>query len=90
MDQKIKDLWNNNRIVFFLCIPLIALYFARNWLISLLVASGNKVVGDTTAQSDVLKQDEAVANTKADQIIADADKQAANKPAVDENWDQKK
>lgn len=90
MDQRIRDLWNSNKIVFFLLIPLIALYFARNWLIDLLVKNSNKTVSDTTAQSEALNLDETVANTKADQIVADADKQVADKPIVDEHWDQKK
>lgn len=89
MDEKIKALWQNNKIVFFLLIPLIALWFARNVIINLLVSSGNNIVGDTTAKSDVLKHDETVANTQADQIKADADKAAATKPAVGEDWNNK-
>lgn len=89
MDEKIKALWANNKIVFFLLIPLIALWFARNVLIDLLVSSGNKVVGDATQKSEALKSDQDVANAKADQIIKDADTAAKNKPAVDEDWDKK-
>lgn len=86
MDEKIKNLWNNNKLVFFILIPLIALWFARNILIDLLVSSGNKIVGDTTAKSDGLKHDQDVANTQADQIKADADKAASKKDPVGEDW----
>lgn len=86
LDEKIKNLWNNNKIVFFLLIPLIALWYFRNVIIDLLVSSGNKVVTDTTKKSDELKHDQTVANTKADQIIADADAAAAKKPLVGEDW----
>lgn len=89
MDEKIKTLWQNNKIVFFLLIPFIALWFARNVVIDLLVKSGNKVVGDATTQSEALKSTQDVANAKADQIIHDADQAAANKLAVDENWNKK-
>lgn len=89
MDQKIKDLWNNNKIVFFLLIPLILLWFFRNIIIGLLVDSGNKIVGDATQKSNELKSQQDVANAKADQIIADADKHAAEKPSVGEDWNKK-
>jgi len=89
MDEKIKSLWANNKIVFFLLIPLIALWFARNAIISLLVSSGNKVVGDATTKSDQLKQEETVANAKADQLKADADKARQDTPKADEDWNKK-
>lgn len=86
MDEKIKNLWNNNKIVFFLLVPLIVLWFCRNIIIGLLVDSGNKVVGEATTKSNELKGQQDVANAKADQIIADADKHAAEKPKVGEDW----
>lgn len=89
MDEKISNLWKTNKIAFFLLLIPIGLWFARNIIIDLLVKSGNKVVGDATTQSEVLKNESTVANTKADQIIADADAQAAAKPAVGEDWNKK-
>lgn len=89
MDAWIKNLWANNKIVFFLLIPLIALWFARNIIIGMLVDSGNKVVGDATAKSNELKTAEDIANAQANQIKADADAAAANKPAVGEDWNKK-
>jgi hypothetical protein len=90
MDEKIKALWVNNRILFFLLLPLIAVYFLRNWIISLLVDSGNKLVSDTTKKSDALKQEETVANTQAEQIKAQADAAPATTPVADEDWNKKK
>lgn len=86
MDEKIKALWQNNKIVFFLLIPLIGLWFARNIIIGLLVDSGNKVVGDATEKSNELKSSQDVANAQADQAKADADKAAAKKDPVGEDW----
>ncbi len=86
MDERIKNLWNNDKLEFFLLIPLIALYFARNVIIDLLVSSGNKIAGDATQKSDALKHDATVASTRADQIIQDANQAAANKPVVTEDW----
>lgn len=89
MDEKIKTLWQNNKLTFFLILPIIAIWFCRNVLISLLVSSGNKVVGDATEKSDQLKQEETVANTKADQIKADADKARQAMPVAGEDWNSK-
>ena len=90
MDDKIKALWANNKILFFLLIPLIALYFLRNWVISLLVDSGNKIISDTSKKNDELKSHEDAANAQADQIKADADKARNNTPVADEDWYKKK
>ncbi len=87
MNDKIKNLWNNNRLVFFLLIPFIALFFLRNILIDMLVSSGNKVVSDTSKKSDELKQESVVADTKANQIIEDADKARKDQPKVGQDWD---
>lgn len=91
MDERIKNLWANNKIVFFLLIPLIGLWFARNVIIGLLVDSGNKVVGDATQKSDALKHDQDVAAAQADQKKADADATAAASEAkpVGEDWNKK-
>lgn len=86
MDEKIKTLWANNKIFFFLLLPLIALWFARNFIISLLVDSGNKVVSDASRQSDGLKSEQDVANAKAEQLKEDADKARENTPKADEDW----
>ena len=91
MDEKIKSLWANNKIIFFLLIPLIALWFGRNLIIDLLVSNSNKTVGDTTGKSDSLKHDEIVANSQANQIKADADAQvtATKSDLVTEDWNKK-
>lgn len=89
MDEKIKNLWQNNKIFFFILLPLIALWFARNIVIDLLVSSGNKAVGDASEKSDKLKSEQDVANTKADQIKADADKAADHREPVGEDWNKK-
>lgn len=91
MDEKIKGLWAKNKLFFFLLLPLIALYFARNWITDILVDSGNKVVGDATDKSNELKHAQDVANAQANQLKADADAAAAagkNKP-VGEDWNKK-
>lgn len=89
MDDKIKALWANNKILFFLLLPLVLLAIFRNVLISLLVSSGNKIVSDSTAKSDELKTEADKANTQANQIIADADKKSEDKPTVTEDWNKK-
>lgn len=89
MDQKIKDLWNNNKVLFFLLIPLVAVWFGRNIIIDLLVSSSNKVVGDATGKSDKLTHESDAANAQANQIKAQADVTAAKKDPVTEDWNKK-
>lgn len=89
MDEKIKALWQNNKIVFFLLLIPIGLWFARNFIIDLLVDSGNKIVGETSDKSNQLKSEQDVANAKADQLKADADKARENTPKADEDWNKK-
>jgi len=90
IEEKIKSLWENNKLLFLLLLPILALVMFRNVLIDILVSSGNKKVGEATLASDQLKQEATVANTQADQIIKDADHADATKPTADENWNTKK
>lgn len=86
MDEKIKALWANNKIVFFLILPLITLWFLRSIVIDLLVSSANKTMNDTTTKDESLRHDQDTANAQANQIKADADKARENKPNVGEDW----
>ena len=86
MDEKIKNLWINNKVLFFILIPLIAVFFLRNIIIDLLISGGHKALDEAKKKSDELKNDSSVANTKANQIIEDANKASENKPKVTEDW----
>ena len=90
LDEKIKALWNNNKILFFLLLIPIGMWLARNFIIDLLVDSGNKVVGDATEKSNQLKSEQDVANAKADQIKdADSAAESDKSKPVGEDWHKK-
>lgn len=89
MDEWAKNLWNNNKIVFFLLIPVILLIFFRNVIIDLLIKDSRKIGNEAEEKDRKLSQDETKANTQANQIIADADKKSENKPEVGEDWNKK-
>lgn len=91
LEDKVTDIWNNHKWLFVLvAIPLVILKF-RSVIIELLVKDSRKILDDTTKKDDVLKQQQTAATTKADQIIADADKarkDSQNEP-VKEDWNKK-
>lgn len=90
MDKKIQDLWQNNKIVFFLLLIPIALWFCRNLIVDLLIGSSKKTMEKAEEKSKELEKESLVANTQADQIIKDADKAAVKKDEVTEDWYKKK
>jgi hypothetical protein len=86
MDQKLKDLWNNNKIVFFILLPLIAIWMFRNILIDLLIGSSHQLTQDATGKDQVLANEEAAAKAKAEQLQQQAAAAGQNKPEVGADW----
>lgn len=85
MDAWISALWNKNKIVFFLLLPIVVLYFCRNIIISLLVNSARKVSNEAKKQDEKLKDEQVDLNNKADNLRdnANSPKDTAEK---DEEW----
>jgi hypothetical protein len=84
--QKMKDIWNKNKLLILIVVPLILLAKFRDILISLIVASGKRLMEKTKQQDGKLKQEQDDANNKANQIVDDANKKSENKPPVDDDW----
>lgn len=87
MDEWIVNLYKNNKIVFFLLIPIVLLVVFRNVVIDLLVGSAHKVADEAKKKDDVLKADETKANDAADALRNQAN--APKDDTVDENWNKK-
>jgi hypothetical protein len=87
--QKLKEVWEKNKLLILIIIPLILLAKFRDLIIDILVSSSKKLVEKTTKDSAELKQEQDAANNEANQIIADADKKSENKPKVDKDWHKK-
>jgi len=95
MDEKIKNLWANNKILFFLLIPLILVFVFHKVIFELLVGSAKGIAGDAKKEDDALKavvnkanQEAAVAKAQADAL----DDQIKNRKESDIplDWNKKK
>ena len=86
MDQWAKDLWEKNKIVFFLLIPVILLIYFRSFFINLLLSDSRKIATEADQKDNQLSKEETQANSQSNQIIADANKLSDNKPPVTEDW----
>lgn len=86
MDSWIKKLWKNNKIAFFLLIPVILLVVFRNVVIDILVKDSRRIANETEDKDKELAEAIIKANTKADQIKDDANKLSVDKPPVNEDW----
>ena len=93
LDQKLKDLWNGNRLAFWLLvIPLglcIVAYKFRSVIIDLLVSDSRKIAIETEKQDDALAQQQAAAAAQAALLVQQAADLAKDKPAVGEDWNKK-
>ena len=74
MDQWIKNLWNNNKIVFFLLIPVVLLVLFKNVIFAFLANSVKGEVKDAIKKDDELKstQDNLVKESEKQKPLADA------------------
>lgn len=86
MDQKIKDLWNNNKLTFLLLIVPVLIAIFRNSLIDLLISNSKKIAADTQNQDTALATQEKQANDQANQIVESAEKLSQDPTKVTEDW----
>lgn len=88
LETKLKDFVNKNKLAIILvAVPLLILKY-RSIIIEYLIKDANKINQEAVKQDTALQVAQATADTKANQIIADADqkkKDSDDKP-VDENW----
>ncbi len=92
MDQWIKDLWNKNKLVFILLLPIVLIVFFKDLIFSYLVKSSNDKVDKTKAKDEELKQKAKAANEQADKAKQEADKLEKEIKDIegDEDWHRKR
>ena len=95
MDEKIKNLWANNKLLFFIALPLIILFVFRDLILSLLVGSARKVSAEAKKEEEKLQteinqadKDAAVARTEAD--AAGKRVEDRKEDDISEDWNKKK
>lgn len=86
MDSWIKKLWENNKIAFFLLIPIVLLVFFRNVIIDILLKDSRRIANETENKDKELLEDITKANAQANQIRDDANKLSENKEPIGEDW----
>ena len=93
LDEKLKTLWNNNRLTFFLVvIPLglaLLAYKFRSFLIDILVKDSRKIGIETEQKDKVLAQQQAAAQAQAQQLVQQAQDLSKDKPEISEDWNKK-
>jgi len=95
MDEKIKNLWNNNKLLFFILLPLVLLFVFRDLVLSLLIGSARRVTGAAKAEDEKLKSESSQIEREADKTKVEADeisKRIENRKEDDisEDWNKKK
>ena len=88
MDEKLKNLFEKNKIVFFLLLPLVLLIIFKDALFSLLVASSRKIFNDAKQKDEKLQKEEVELTAQADKLKAESDQieKSIGKGSVDEDW----
>lgn len=86
MDEKIKKLWAENKLVFFLLLPLIILFVFRDVVLAILTGSARKISQETAKKDADFKSQQDAANLEADRLRKEADEAGKEKPNVGEDW----
>lgn len=94
MDEKLKELWNTNKVFFFLLLPLALVFLFRDFLFALLAGSAHKTAdeakqkdADLQTQANAAEVDAAKAQTAADEAAKRiADRKEGD---VSEDWNKK-
>ena len=94
-DAKVKDWWANNKLLFFIALPLILLFVFRDLIFAMLAGSARKTYQDAQKQDSQLKAtaDQAAMDAAKAQAEADAaGKQVENRTDDDipEDWNKRK
>lgn len=78
-DAKVKNWWINNKLMFFIALPLILMFFFRDILLAVLVGSARKTAADAKVEdADLLKKaNQAAIDAAAAKQAADADQKSA-------------
>lgn len=90
LDEKLKDLWKNNKLAFWLLVLPIGLcivaYKFRSVIIDMLVSDSRKIAIETEQKDKELAAQQAAAAAQAAQLVQQAQDLGKDKPSVGEDW----
>jgi hypothetical protein len=88
MNKWIKDLWNNNKLLFFILIPIVILVFFNDIIMQLIASGARKEVNKTKSKDDQLKTELKELDEKANMHKKNADniRDERDNVEVDEDW----
>jgi cell division protein FtsB len=94
MDEKIKNLWNNNKILFILLIIPITLWFLKDIIFAMVASSARKTAEEARKEDgklseEVTRLDKEAAVTKAEADAAGKRVTNRKEEDVDEDWHKK-
>lgn len=91
MDEKIKSMWQNNKILFFLLIIPITLWFLKDIIMSMLVRNANSELQETKDKDKELAADIDSAKAQAQVLKASSDQKEAEIAKIkdDADWNEK-
>jgi hypothetical protein len=92
MDNFISNLWKNNKIFFFILLPLVIIWFFKDLILKLIVAVSNKELDSANKADAKLQQEQNKINDQANVHKANADKleDKIKNISEDEEWHKKR
>ena len=88
----LKSLWEKNKLLFIIGLPLILIVVLKDFILELLVGSARKMANEARDKDAELKAKQDKLNLEAEKHKAKADaaaEKANNTDDVDENWHKK-
>jgi len=92
VDSWIKNLWEKNKIIFFILLPLVLLVFFKDFILELLIGSARKMANKAKEKDSSLKAEEDKLNNDAEKHKTEADRlndEIENGKDPDEDWHKK-
>lgn len=88
MDQWLRNLWKNNKVFFFLLLPLILVLVFKDVLLAVLVGGARKTAEEAKTKDADLKKEQDSANSEAERLRDEANDLEGDIHAgkIDENW----
>jgi hypothetical protein len=92
MDNFISNLWKNNKIFFFILLPLVIIWFFKDLILKLIVGVSNKELDSANKADTKLQQEQNKINDQANVHKANADKleYKIKNISEDEEWHKKR
>ena len=92
MNKWIIDLWENNKILFWILIPLVLIVFFKDLILDLLIGSARRISNAARQKDESLKSKEDRANNEANRLRDEANRIQNEIDNINpgEDWNNKK